>query len=74
MKVSGELPFGQVPALRTTDGKNLLVQSAAIYRFIGKHNSSKKPASLYPQDFVDAAKVDAILDQDNSKQQLNFVL
>jgi len=57
MKTSGELAFGQLPALRTSDGKDLLVQSAAIFRFVGKQGG------LYPEDIVEAAKVDAVLDQ-----------
>jgi len=58
MKESGELPFGQLPALRTADGKHLLAQSAAIYRYIGKISS------LYPEDLIEAAKVDALMDQE----------
>jgi len=56
MKESGELQFGQVPAL-VVDGKTL-TQSAAILRFVGKR------AGLYPEDPVLAAHVDAIMDQE----------
>jgi glutathione S-transferase len=40
------------------DGKHTLVQSGAIMRYLGKL------ASLYPNDPVQAAKVDAIMDQE----------
>lgn len=56
-KEKGEFAFGQVPALLTADGKNLLVQSGAIYHYI--HKIGK--VSLYPDDAVEAAKVDAML-------------
>eukprot|EP00937_MAST-01D_sp_MAST-1D-sp2_P004257 g4257.t1 len=56
-KASGELPFGQVPALRVETGE-LLVQSAAIARYIGKRTG------LYPDDPVVAARVDALLDSE----------
>lgn len=55
-KNSGELPYGQVPALRSANG-TLLAQSAAIMRMVGKMSST-----LYPEDIIEAAKVDAILD------------
>ena len=61
MKESGELQFGQLPALRTADEKHLLVQSGAIFRYIGKQSD------LYPTDILEAAKVDAIVDQENGK-------
>ena len=66
MKESGELPFGQLPALRTSDGKHVLVQSAAILRYVGKLSAStvEEPLRLYPDDLVKAAKVDAVLDQE----------
>lgn len=56
-KVSGELPFGQVPALKVADG-TIIAQSAAIMRLIGKLS-----LNLYPNDdFIEAAKIDAIID------------
>ena len=55
MKESGELPYGQVPALKV-EGK-ILGQSSAIMRFIGKQTG------LYPTDAVKAALVDSIMDQ-----------
>jgi len=58
MKASGELKFGQVPAL-VIDGKDTLIQSAAIMRYVGKQTG------LYPKDDVSAALVDAIVDQEN---------
>lgn len=56
MKESGELQFGQVPAL-VVRGQTL-TQSAAILRYVGKQ------AGLYPDDAVTAAQVDAIMDQE----------
>lgn len=66
MKKSGKLAFGQVPALEITNkesGKTeILCQSAAILRFIAKLDA--KNTGLYPRCPVQAAKVDAILDQE----------
>ncbi|KAJ1491740.1 glutathione S-transferase [Baffinella frigidus] len=56
MKESGELPYGQVPAL-CVDGK-ILGQSCSIMRYIGKQTG------LYPTDPVKAALVDSIMDQE----------
>ena len=56
---SGELPFGQVPAM-AVDGK-IIAQSSAIIRFVGK--CSKIP--LYPTDPFEAAVVDSIIDQES---------
>jgi len=63
MKASGELMFGQVPALEVVNGdrKALLTQSAAILRFIAK---VAPQANLYPRCPIQAAQVDAILDQE----------
>jgi hypothetical protein len=58
LKKEGKLVFGQVPALEV-DGKNVLVQSAAIMRYLGKLTG------LYPSCPLQAAKVDAIIDQEN---------
>lgn len=57
MKANGQLQFGQVPALEVREGV-LLVQSAAILRFIGKKTG------LYPVDHELAAAVDALVDQE----------
>ena len=57
---SKELPYGQVPALRTADGKTLLAQSAAIMRMIGKMSET-----LYPKDIVEAAIIDSIIDSES---------
>ena len=59
MQRQGLLAFGQLPALQVND--QLLVQSAAILRFVGKL------ANLYPSgssssDSIYAAKIDAIMD------------
>jgi len=60
MKESGKLAFGQVPALRVGGDGTLLVQSAAILKFVGKQGS------LYPtDDDVLAARIDALLDEEN---------
>ena len=56
MKESGELPYGQVPALAV--GGKILGQSSAIMRYIGK------ATGLYPEDPVVAALVDSILDSE----------
>lgn len=59
MKESGELSFGQVPALRIVGEKNLLIQSASILRYVGKL------AGLYPlMDHILAAKIDALMDEE----------
>lgn len=60
MKQDGRLPFGQLPALQVDD--HLLVQSAAILRFLGKL------ANLYPtgsgSDDIYAARIDAVMDEE----------
>lgn len=58
MKTNGTLMYGQVPAL-SVNGK-ILVQSAAIIRYIGKLSKN----NLYPSDLVEAAVVDSIVDQE----------
>mmetsp|Transcript_14375 Transcript_14375/g.29431 ORF Transcript_14375/g.29431 Transcript_14375/m.29431 type:complete len:215 (-) Transcript_14375:145-789(-) len=49
----GETPFGQLPVL-TYQGQ-VLAQSQAILRFVGKH------VGLYPEDPWSAAKVDEVI-------------
>ena len=67
-KESGELGFGQVPALKvdkkgdSSDQSNLLVQSGSIMRFIGEIDQSGK--QLFPNDPVARAKIGAIIDQE----------
>jgi len=59
LKEAGKLAFGQVPMLEI-DGKHQLIQSGAIMRYLGKLTK------LYPpEDPLEAAKVDAIFDQEN---------
>ena len=58
MKSSGKLAFGQVPMLEV-DGKTQLVQTAAILRYLSTI------AGLQPEDPLIAARVDAIMDQEN---------
>lgn len=57
LKQSGRLAFGQVPAL-VVDDEHTLVQSAAIMRYLGKLSG------LYPSCPIQAAKVDAIIDEE----------
>merc|ERR1712227_21466 len=70
MKESGKLNFGQVPMLEvwTNDGEHhVLTQSAALMRYVAKLGALTHPEKpqLYPvNDFVLAAKVDAIMDQE----------
>ena len=54
LKASGELPYGQLPVL-DIDGVRL-AQSGAISRFCGKLSG------LYPEDALEAAQVDELLD------------
>eukprot|EP00401_Gymnodinium_catenatum_P082949 CAMPEP_0117523596 /NCGR_PEP_ID=MMETSP0784-20121206/34809_1 /TAXON_ID=39447 /ORGANISM="" /LENGTH=275 /DNA_ID=CAMNT_0005319713 /DNA_START=45 /DNA_END=868 /DNA_ORIENTATION=- len=63
MKTSGELAFGQVPALVVESGgkTTTLVQTAAIARYIGKVAGGD--CNLYPVDALVAAQVDALVDQ-----------
>lgn len=52
---SGELPYGQIPTLRISDGL-VLGQSCAIARY------AARLANLYPEDLAEAAKADAVVD------------
>lgn len=63
MKASGELPYGQVPALIVTTGDStkVLGQSSAIIRYI----ASLSHGSLYPTDPVLAAEVDSLMAQED---------
>ncbi len=58
MKESGKLPYGQVPVLIVND-KDVIAQSAAIMRYVGRLNPR-----LYPQDPLVAAKIDSLLDEE----------
>lgn len=64
MKANGKAKFGQFPCLEVTDRKtnntSMLVQSAAILRFVGR--SLAKPNQIYPGDAIRAAYIDSILD------------
>ena len=58
MKTSGELPFGQVPLLVVNDGEAAIPQSGAILRYVCTLGG------LHPTDALQAAAVDAALDQE----------
>jgi len=58
MKTAGKFPSGQVPVL-FVDGE-ALAQSNAILRYVAKLDSN---GNLYPNDAMEAAKVDAVLCQ-----------
>lgn len=62
LKNSGNvLAFGQLPALLTSDGDHILVQSHAILRYIT--TLTDIGASMYPRDDpIEAAYIDALLD------------
>jgi glutathione S-transferase len=63
LKASGALAFGQVPCLEVTlsDGtKTHLFQTASILRYIGKVCGG----DVYPTDALQAAFVDAVMDQE----------
>ena len=64
MKESGELMFGQVPALFVNGV--ILNQSAAILRYIGQLSQVHRPDKcIYPKQPLAAGFVDAIIDQQN---------
>jgi glutathione S-transferase len=54
---AGKLAFSQVPLLEV-DGKHQLVQTGAILRYLAKLTK------LYPEDPLEAARVDAVFDQE----------
>jgi glutathione S-transferase len=62
LKTSGNsLAFGQLPALLTSDGEHLLVQTNAILRYIT--TLTEIGSSMYPRDNpIEAACIDALLD------------
>jgi glutathione S-transferase len=57
MREGTRLVFSQVPMVEV-DGKDILVQTSAIMRYLGKLSG------LYPSDPIQAAKVDAMMDQE----------
>lgn len=61
LKEDGTLAYGQVPALEVTteNGRNVICQSAAILRYIGR---IAQPGLLYPTDPLEASIVDSVLD------------
>eukprot|EP00943_MAST-04B_sp_MAST-4B-sp1_P006745 g6745.t1 len=64
MKESGELMFGQVPALFVNGA--ILNQTAAILRYIGQLSQMHRPDKcIYPKQPLAAGFVDAIIDQQN---------
>jgi glutathione S-transferase len=58
LKEAGKLSFGQVPLLEIDDGKHQIVQTGSILRYLAKISN------LYPEDPLEAAKVDSIYDQE----------
>ena len=54
LKASGELPFGQVPALKVNG--SFIAQTGAVARYCGRL------AGLYPQDALRQAQVDQVID------------
>jgi len=62
LKASGNvLAFGQLPALLTSDGEHILVQSHAILRYIT--TLSEIGSTMYPRDDpIEAAYIDALMD------------
>ena len=58
MKKDGKLLFGQLPALQINEKGDMISQSAAIMRYLGKLTSA------YPSDPVAAALVDAVIDEE----------
>ena len=54
LKASGELPFGQVPALKING--SFIAQTGAIARYCGRL------AGLYPKDALQQAQVDQVID------------
>ena len=64
LRASGALPFGQMPVLRVGGvGGAVLGQSTALCRLVGRLAAPE--LELYPRDPVVAARVDAILSQDD---------
>ncbi|CAJ1395887.1 unnamed protein product [Effrenium voratum] len=59
LKADGTLPYGQVPLLEV-DKTTRIPQSAAILRYLAKIAGG----DLYPSDPIQAARVDAALDQE----------
>lgn len=64
MKKAGTFKFGQVPALVTPDGEQL-VQSSAILRYIGRVAAAAGDERLYPTDLRTAQRVDAAMAQED---------
>lgn len=58
LKNSGQLTFGQVPALVINDGETMICQTNAIMRYLGKLTGT------YPSCPIKAALVDSIMDQE----------
>ena len=58
LKKEGKLIFGQLPALQINDRGDMITQSAAIMRYLGKITT------MYPKCPIEAALVDAIIDEE----------
>ena len=65
MKEAGVFQFGQVPALETPDGTQL-VQSSAILRYIGRYADARGDSRLYPNDNLKIShRIDAAIAQED---------
>ena len=58
LKKDGKLIFGQLPALQINEEGDMITQSAAIVRYLGKLST------IYPECPIQAALVDAIMDEE----------
>lgn len=65
LKTSGKLAFEQLPALQVGDDEEMIVQTSAIIRYLGR------VSGLYPTDLIQAARVDAILQHNDDMGVIN---
>jgi len=60
--VKPSMPFGQLPVLEI-DGKVMIAQSKAIYRFLGNE------FNLVPKDHIEAARADMLVDANDDVKE-----